>query len=148
MSGKMANKIKFNPNWRSRNTTISTKSYKYDTAWSTYQRWVSAAYQQESLDSMLSARPALKTRTWLQVLNYSWPWVLSVQVSARGKSKSSSPAMKREEAESGKCTDKRRRRNTLDGKISRRFQSTSSFSDDVVERNWAQQTLRGSPFNN
>ena len=143
MSGKMANKIKFNPNWRSRNTTISTKSYKYDTAWSTYQRWVSAAYQPESLDSMLPARPALKTRTWLQVLNYSWPWVLSVQVSAREKSKSSSPTRIREEAERGKCTEKRRRKNTLNGKNSHQIQSTSSFSDDAVERNWAQQILSG-----
>ena len=54
--------------------------------------------------------------------------------SARGKSKTSSPARKREEAERGKCTEQRRE-NTMDSKHSRRFQSTSYFSEDVVESN-------------
>ena len=57
-----------------------------------------------------------------------------VQVIAPGKSKISSSTRKREEAESGKCTDKRRR-GTLDRKNSRRSQSKSSFSDDVMKRN-------------
>ena len=39
--------------------------------------------------------------------------------------KTSSPVRKREEAERGKCTDSQRR-NTLDGRDSRRFQSKSS----------------------
>ncbi len=82
---------------------------------------------------------------WLKLLNYARPWVLSVQVSARRISKTSSPAWKMEETERGKCTDKRRRRrNTLDGKNSRRFQSRSFFSHDVVESNWGQQMFRGS----
>ena len=53
------------------------------------------------------------------------------------ESQTSSPARKREEDERGKCTDSQRRRNTLDGKTSRRFQSKSSFSDDVVGFNSA-----------
>ena len=69
---------------------------------------------------------------------------ISVQVSARGKSQTSSPARKREEAERGKCTDKQRRRNTVDSKNFRRFQPTSYFSGDVVESNWGQQMFRGS----
>ena len=49
------------------------------------------------------------------------------------------------ETERRKCTDRRRRRrNTLHGKNSRRFQSRSSFSHGVVESNWGQQMFRGS----
>ena len=69
-------------------------------------------------------------RTWLQVFNYTGPWL--IQVGARGKSKPSSPARKTEEAECGKCTDKRRRRiHTLDGKTSRRFHGPGALSQTM-----------------
>ena len=55
--------------------------------------------------------------------------------SARGKSKTSLPAREKEGAEHSKCTDKQRRKNTMDNKNSRRFQFTSYFSDNVVESN-------------
>ena len=115
------------------------KIYK---CWSTYQRLIRVRNEEFEVHAG-SPWPAFK-RTWLHVLNYTGPGVLSVQVSARGKSKTSSPAKKREEAERGKCTDKQRRRNTMDSKNSRRFQSMSYFSDDVVESNWGQQMFRGS----
>ena len=123
-------------NWRSTSTNISIK--KLQMFYAEVLTKDELEYEPDSLKSMLEALD-LHLR-WLQLPNYTRPWVfISVQVSARRISKTSSPARKMEDTERGKCTDKgRRRRNTLDGKNSRRFQSRSSFSHDVVESNWGQ----------
>ena len=54
-------------------------------------------YEQDSLKSMLAALD--RHLRWLQLLNYTRPWVLSVEVSARRISKTSSPVRKMEETE-------------------------------------------------
>ena len=73
------------------------------------------------------------------MLNYTRPSVLSVQIGVRGKSKISSPARKMEEAGRGRCIDSQR--NTLDGSNARRFQSRSSFSDELRTGNDERQSI-------
>ena len=81
------------------NSTLKLEKYKHEDLDKKLQMFYAEVltkdeleYEPDSLKSMLAA-PDRHLR-WLHLLNYTRPWVLSVQVSARRISKTSSPARK------------------------------------------------------
>ena len=127
-------------NRRSTSTTSPIEGYRCFTL--KYLPWVRPRTEEFEVHAG-SPWPEFE-RTWLQVLNYTRPWVLNYTrpwVSIFG-----SKEIRREEFERCKCTDKRRKKKKYFGQQKKHSDSSprALFSDDVAERDWGQQTLRGS----